>query len=211
MLRLRLSLALALALASASPAYGRSAADSAAAATDSSSVLRPGDVVRLRIWREPDLSGDFPVDENGVAVFPKIGPLPVTHEAPESLKSKLVTAYQTYLRNPSVDVTMLRRVNILGEVRNPGLYPVDPTMTLADVIALAGGVSPTGSANKVEVRRDGEKLSAKLSSHTRIADSPVQSGDQIFVRERSWVSRNTAIVATGLSASVSLAIALFLR
>jgi polysaccharide export outer membrane protein len=132
----------------------------------------------------------------------------VTNEEPDSLKSKLVAAYQTYLRNPSIDVTMLRRVNILGEVRSPGLHPVDPTMTLADAIALAGGLTPLGNANKIEVRRDGMKLAGKLTGRTRISDSPVRSGDQIYVGERSWLSRNTTLVATGVSATVSILIAL---
>ena len=153
MLRLKWHLVAVLIFADVPRAFGQPIADSAVAATDTTTVLRPGDVVRLRSWREPDLSGDFPVDETGVVVFPKIGPLTVTREAPESLKSKLVSAYQRYLRNPSIDVTMLRRVNILGEVRNPGLHPVDPTMTVADAIALAGGVTPIGSADKIEVRR----------------------------------------------------------
>jgi protein involved in polysaccharide export with SLBB domain len=211
MLRFRVFVVAALVLTSASRAFAQLAADSVQPAADSTMVLRPGDVVRLRIWREPDLSGEFPVDEKGVVVFPKIGPLSVTDDVPESLKSKLVSAYKVYLRNPSIDVTMLRRVNILGEVRNPGLHPVDPTMTVADAIALAGGVTPIGSANNVELIRGGEKLTTKLSTRTRIAESPVRSGDQIYVRERSWVSRNTGIVATGLSAGVSLVIALFIR
>ena len=210
MFRFRWLFAAALALASARTASAQLVVDSAGA-TDASTYLHPGDIVRLRIWREPDLSGDFPVDEKGVAVLPKIGPLLVTEQAPDSLKAQLVAAYQRYLRNPSIDVTMLRRVNILGEVRNPGLHPVDPTMTIADAVALAGGVTPMGSADKVEVRRDGAKMLAKLSTRTRIADSPVRSGDEIYVRERSWLSRNTGIVATAMSASVSLAIALFVR
>ena len=192
-------------------AFTQPAAADTPVPADSMHVLRPGDVVRLRIWREPDLSGDFPVDERGVVTFPKIGQYTVTGGAADSLEATLVTAYQKYLRNPSIEVTLLRRINILGEVRNPGLHAVDPTMTIADAIALAGGMTPTGNANKVELIRDGSKLTAKLSTRTRIADSPVQSGDQLFVRERSWVSRNTGIVATGLSASVSLVIALFIR
>ena len=180
---------------------------SAQAHGDSVNVLRPGDVIRLRIWREPDLSGEFPIDETGVVVFPKIGPYAVTGDAPESLKAKLVSAYQVYLRNPSIDVTLLRRINILGGVMKPGLYPVDPTMTVADALALAGGVTPQGNQDKIELLRDGAKLTTKLSRRTRLADSQVRAGDQLYVPERRWFSRNTGLVATALSASVSLIIA----
>src|SRR5688572_4795439 len=82
----------------------------------SSELLRPGDVVQLRIWREKDLSGDFPVDESGAAVFPKIGPHRVVDESPESLRQKLLAEYQRYLRNPSIEIVFLRRVTILGAV-----------------------------------------------------------------------------------------------
>src|ERR1700677_767450 len=51
-----------------------------------SATLLPGDIVRLRIWREPDLSGDFPVDERGTVVFPKIGPTAVAAMTTDSLK-----------------------------------------------------------------------------------------------------------------------------
>jgi protein involved in polysaccharide export with SLBB domain len=178
---------------------------------DTTDILRAGDVIRLRIWREPDLSGDFPVDETGVAVFPKIGAYAVRHDSPETLKAKLVNAYQVYLRNPSIDVTLLRRVNVLGAVRNPGLYPVDATMTVADALALAGGTTPDGHPDKVELVRNGERLTVRVSRRTRIVESPIRSGDQLYVPERSWVSRNAGLVAAGLSASVTLALALFRR
>jgi protein involved in polysaccharide export with SLBB domain len=211
MLPFKWYVATVLTLATASAAFAETTITNAVAPADSANVLQPGDVIRLRIWREPDLSGDFPVDETGVVVFPKIGPLPVTNQGPDALKAKLVTAYQVYLRNPSVEVTMLRRVTILGAVRNAGLYPLDPTLTVADALALAGGIMPHGSPDKVAVVRGGERLTTKLSQRTRIADSPIRSGDQIYVPERSWLSRNTGVVATGLSASVSLVIALFIR
>jgi polysaccharide export outer membrane protein len=216
MLRLEWFLAAALTLAGASRALAhahdwRSTADSDEISTDTTNMLRPGDVIRLRIWREPDLSGDFPIDETGVVVFPKIGPQQVTADGPESLKSKLVSAYRVYLRNPSIDVTLLRRVTILGAVRTPGLFPLDPTTTVADALALAGGAMPQGNPDKIAVIRDGQQVTTKLSQQTRIADSPIRSGDQIYVPERSWMSRNTGLVATGLSAGVSLIIALFIR
>lgn len=173
-------------------------------------LLRPGDVIRLRIWREPDLSGEFLVDENGVVVFPKLGPYTVTNDSPEALKARLIAAYQRYLRNPSIDVVLLRRVTILGEVRSPGAYQVDPTMTLADAIALAGGSTSRGNANDIELYRNGVRLETRFDQRTRIGDTPIQSGDYIYVPERSWLRRNSG-VATMISTGVSLFIAIFIK
>jgi polysaccharide export outer membrane protein len=170
-------------------------------------VLQPGDLVRLKIWREPDLSGDYRLDENGVATFPKIGPLPVGRLSTDSLKTLLVSSYSRYLQNPSVEVTFLRRVNVLGEVKNPGLYDVDPTMTVADVLAMAGGVTPEGNSKKIELLRLGQDGSTHVSARSRLADSPLRSGDQLRVLQRSWLSRNGGVVAAGITAVTIIATA----
>jgi protein involved in polysaccharide export with SLBB domain len=171
-------------------------------------VLQPGDIVRLRIWREPDLSGDFAVDELGQVVFPKIGRLQLLGQSSRWLQDTLVKSYELYLRNPSIEVILLRRVNVLGAVRNPGLYPVDQTMTLADVIAAAGGATPQGKSDQVQLLRGGKTITANLTENTRLMELHILSGDQLFVPERSWVSRNSGVVAAALSATVSLFIAL---
>jgi len=171
-------------------------------------VLRPGDVVRLRIWREPDLSGDYPVDEQGVVVFPLIGPRTVTDISPDSLKRDLIEAYAVYLRHPSIDVVLLRRVNVLGAVARPGLYSVDPTMMVADVIALAGGTTPIGNPDEIQLVRDGRTITTRLSQRARLAELSIRSGDQFYVPERSWIARNSNIVAAAITATVSLIIAL---
>jgi len=173
-------------------------------------VLRPGDVVRLRIWREPDLSGDYPVDEQGVVVFPLIGPRTVTDISPDSLKRDLIEAYAVYLRHPSIDVVLLRRVNVLGAVARPGLYSVDPTMMVADVIALAGGTTPIGNPDEIQLVRDGRTITTRLSQRARLAELSIRSGDQFYVPERSWIARNSNIVAAAITATVSLIIALAL-
>lgn len=193
------------------PASAQSASTSANKPDSIAGILRPGDLIRLRIWREPDLSGEFQVDENGVATFPKIGPIKVLDESPESLKEKLLSGYAVYLRNPSVEVTMLRRINVLGAVQKPGLYPVDPTMTIADALAAAGGATAMGDQHKVELVRDGVRVSQGVNSNTRIGETPLRSGDQIFVPERSFIVRNAGLVATGVSVSASLFIALLSR
>lgn len=179
------------------------------APSDSALALRPGDAVRLRIWREPDLSGDFPVNESGIVVLPKLGPRRVVAEHPDSLKAWVVRSYATVLRNPSIEVLLVRRVQVLGAVKNPGLYPVEPTMTVADAIALAGGTTPQGKSNKVELRRHGEKVRGELAGRLLIGDSPIRSGDQIYVPERSWISRNPGVLigALGLVATVVFRVA----
>ncbi len=190
---------------------GSTLAAQSAPATDPASetqgVLRPGDQIKLSIWREPDLSGEFQVHEHGEVVFPKIGPMRVTTLSPDSLKRTLLDAYSVYLRNPSIEITLLRRVQVLGAVRNPGLYPVDPTMTLGDVIAKAGGSTPQGNTKKFELRRGSERIRATFTADTRVADTPLRSGDQLFIPERGWLSRNTWVVAAGLSATTTILVA----
>lgn len=173
--------------------------------------MQPGDVVRLQIWREPDLSGEFTVDQAGVVTFPKLGPIEVSSETAASLRSRLVAAYQEFLRNPSIEVTLLRRVNILGAVKSPGLYPVDATMTIADAVALAGGATPDGNRREIELMRGGQKIAVRLTDAVRLDDLPLRSGDQLFIPERSWISRNPGLITTALSAGVSLIIAVFIR
>ena len=198
-------LAGALLMAASTAACAQSAAvvakPAAAAQPDAAApnVLRPGDIVRLRIWREPDLSGDFPVDETGVVMFPKLGGLPVGGETPESLKAKLLDDYREFLSHSSVEVVVLRRLRVLGAVRNPGLYPVDPTMTLGDALALAGGVTPEGNQRKLELSRNGVKLADGLSLGSSVVAARIQSGDQLYVPLRPWVSRNSGLlVSAGL-------------
>ncbi len=174
-------------------------------------TIMPGDVIRLRIWREPEMSGEYQVDEGGLVVFPRIGEYRVLEDTPGTLEATLLEEYRRYLRNPTIEITILRRVQVRGAVRNPGLYPVDPTITLSDVIAVAGGATPNGDPNKIELFRDGVKITTLLNANTTIAESPIRSGDQIFVPERSWISRNTGMFAAGLSAIVSLTIALAIR
>jgi protein involved in polysaccharide export with SLBB domain len=183
---------------------GPSAAQQPAATKASQEYVQPGDVVKLWIWREEELSGEFVVPETGVVVFPKIGAQQVTEKPMGELRGLLLAEFQKYLRNPSIEITFLRRVNVLGAVRKPGVYPLDPTMTVAMALAMAEGTTPEGRSDRVELIRNGERLIANISQRTKIAELPIRSGDQLFVPERSWVSRNSGLVAALISGGFSL-------
>ena len=187
------------------------AAQTSGVASASAEGLEPGDLVRLKIWREPDLSGDFRVDEKGMTVFPKLGPMNVQHVSLDSLHTELVTRYTRYLQSPSVEVTFLRRVNIVGEVKSPGLYHVDPTMTLPDVLALAGGITPDGDVRKVELIRRGSRSVSHLTQGVSLADSTLRSGDQLRVAQRGWIARNAAATLAAGITGAALVLAAILR
>lgn len=190
------------------PSLGR--AQSPAPVTPDSGLLRPGDVVQLSIWREPDLSGEFTVDAGGIVVLPKIGRLNVIGVPPAELRERILGEYARYLRNPSIQVTFLRRVNVLGAVREPGLYPVDPTMTIADVLALAGGTAPEGRTDRLRLYREGRRIETRISEGTRVADTPIRSGDHLYVPQQGWLSRNSGVVAAMVSGAVSLIFAVII-
>jgi len=168
--------------------------------------VRPGDVVRVRIWREPELSGEFPVDETGTVVLPRLGAVTVNDETAGAVRTQLVGAYEQFLSHTSVEVTVLRRLQVLGAVRTPGLYSVDPTMTVEDGLALAGGVTTDGSPDHIELIRHGERLPVQLSRRTTINNSAIRSGDQLYVPNKGWISRNPAAAVGFLSVLATVAV-----
>jgi protein involved in polysaccharide export with SLBB domain len=209
-----LALLLGAVLAAGVPGAAQTAGEPAAAPAPAAAhgdAPRPGDLIRLRVWREPDYSGEFEVSVDGVAVFPRIGAMHVAADAPAVLQQKLIDRFRPFLNHSSIEVTLLRRVQVTGAVRTPGLYTVDPTMTLGDVLALAGGTTPEGHPRRIEVLRRGERVTASVALGDRVMDSAIRSGDQVLVPERSWLSRNPALTGAGISAVASLLIALLLR
>ncbi len=172
--------------------------------------LQPGDAVAVRIWQEPDLSGEFMVAQDGRIVFPLLGAREVLGVSPEEVRSRLITEFGKYLVNPSIDVTVLRRIAILGEVRSPGLHPVDPTMSLTDALAQAGGLSPTADKNDIRLVRGGNVLIQSMAENQVIGSTVIRSGDQIVVGEQGWARRNAMFITAGLGAATSILVAFIL-
>jgi protein involved in polysaccharide export with SLBB domain len=166
--------------------------------------IQPGDLIRIKVWREPDLSDSVRVDADGNVTLPRMGAVPVAGLSADSVRRLIVTTYSRYLRDPAVDVAVLPRVTILGAVRSPGVHNLDPTMTIADALALAGGAAPDGKRDQIELRRRGEVVPVKLSLDARLAETPVRSGDQLVVPERSWLSRNIGLVLGAASFGISV-------
>lgn len=169
-------------------------------------TLQPGDVLKVEIWREEDLSGEFIVDEFGTVTLPLLGDRQVTGAAMRGVRENLIKDYRLQLRNPSISITPLRRINVLGEVNKPGVYEVDPTISLAAAVALAGGATPNGDLKKIRVVRGNEVIRERVGAESSLNTVDIRSGDEIFVDRRSWFERNTAFVVGTLLSATSIAV-----
>ena len=168
--------------------------------------LMPGDAIRVSFSEEPELNGEFTIDETGTISLPLLGARIVVDQSAAAVKAQLAEAYARRTRNQSIQVAYLRRVRVLGEVQRPGLYYIDPTMTFDDAIALAGGSNSAGNLKKVTLVRDGEEVAEGLDV-TRSVSAAVHSGDQIYVPKTSWFSRYGAIIIGATVAGIATVIA----
>lgn len=184
------------------------APDTAAQAARPVVVLRPGDALRVEIWREADLSGEFLVNEDGVVTLPLLGDRRVIGVPIPELRDSLISLYRAELRNPAIEIIPLRRVYVLGEVNRPGLHAVDPTVSLAGAVALAGGANPQGDIRRIRVIRDNEVILHGISIETALSAVDIRSGDQIFIDRRGWFERNSTVLISGALGLTSIVISL---
>jgi protein involved in polysaccharide export with SLBB domain len=204
------ALAACVALAGAGAARAQQSDSLAATARATSAArMQPGDRILLKVWREPTLSDALTVDQNGMVVLPRLGPFSLAQQTVGTLQDSLRVRYAEFLRNPSIEVTILRRVGVHGEVKEPGLYWVDVTTTLRDVIALAGGLTEIANINNVVIVRGPTVLRVGNWERGGPLASDLMSGDQIVVGRTSWLSRNALAVVSGAGVLTSIIITIF--
>lgn len=167
-------------------------------------VVMPGDLINVQIVGEKDLNGQFLVDDRGIVVLPMVGARQVTWAPWHQTRDSLFALYARELRYPSVQLTPLRRVTVLGHVNLAGLHMLDPHVTLAGAIAVAQGASPDGDLGRVRIVRDGTTLLERAAIDATVASLGIRSGDQIYVGRRGWWDRNSGTVVGALISAVVL-------
>lgn len=130
-------------------------------ATAVSGILQPvavSDVLEVSVFQVPDLSRTVQVDDRGYISLPLIGEVQAAGKSVQALQRDIEAAYgRNYLQSPSVTVLVkesaARRVTVDGQVKRAGIFPLPPSATLMDAIALAGGFSDVADPAKVYVFR----------------------------------------------------------
>lgn len=143
-----------------------------------------GDKVRVNVYGEKELSGEFQISGAGTINMPLIGNVSAVGLSARELQDSLTKAYSDgYLKAPRVVVEVydFRPYYILGEVQRPGQYSAREGVTLEGAIATAGGYSYRANRNRVFLRRAGDQQEYEVDPTKPVTVAP---GDVIRVGER---------------------------
>jgi protein involved in polysaccharide export with SLBB domain len=173
-------------------------------------VLRPGDVLRINVWRHPEMSGEFVVAPDSTLVHPLFQVVKVAGAPLPVVKERLRTLLATYEQDVQLVIEPLFPVTVAGEVRQPNLYHLPQGTTFAQAIAQAGGLTELGRLDKVRViRRDGEMELDLARGYAKYEALPISSGDQVLVGRRSGFNllRDALYPLASLTAAVAAVLA----
>ncbi len=167
--------------------------------------LGAGDVVRVTVYQNPDLSVETRITESGSISFPLLGTVVIGGRTVSVAEQTIADGLRSgnFVRQPQVTVTLLQvrahQASVLGQVNRPGRYPLEQAATrLSDLLAIAGGVS-VGGADVVVLSgtRAGAPMRLEVdlpmlfAAGGRDKDALVENGDVV------WVDRQPLIYIYG--------------
>lgn len=146
--------------------------------------LDSGDVLRVTVYGDANLTNTYRVDDSGAVAFPLVGPVNVRHQTTSAAAARLAAALANgYMRNPdvAVEVAEYRPFFIQGEVINSGQFHYAHGMSVRAAISLAGGFTETADRSRVVLyRRQGHEMARGIVD----LDFPIAPGDTIVIEER---------------------------
>ena len=184
-------------------------------------LLRPGDKLAVNIFQEEDLSQrELQIDEAGTISLPLVGDMQAAGLSPGQLSRAIETAYgRNYLRDPQANVVLLeareRTVSVEGEVKEAGVYRVQPGYTLLSALALAGSPTERAKLDEVLIFRtvNGERMGARFDVTDvragRMPDPQILPGDVVvvgFSRARSLYRDALQILPSVMGSFVTLTV-----
>lgn len=158
-------------------------------------ILGAGDLVRINVFQNPELSLEARVSDSGSISYPLLGAVRLAGLSVPQAETLIARGLRDgdYLKSPQVSLNVLvvraHQVSVLGMVNRPGRYPIDAgSMRLSDLLAMAGGIAPSGHDVVVlSGQRDGKAYRAEVDlpamyARQSASDDPlVRNGDVIYV------------------------------
>jgi polysaccharide export outer membrane protein len=162
----------------------------AASVSSSAYMVGPTDVLRVNVWREPELSVDVTVRLDGMITVPLLGDVPAAGRAPGDIAQSISQGVTRFVENARVTVAVAQansaRVYVVGRIARPGEFPLSGGMRVLQALALAGGLTDFAKADSIAVVR-GDRSIIPVN-YKRIVDGketsqniPLVAGDTIVV------------------------------
>ncbi|HTL94283.1 MAG TPA: polysaccharide biosynthesis/export family protein [Gemmatimonadaceae bacterium] len=171
---------------------------------DTNTVLHPGDLVRVTVWRNVEMSGDFAVGQNGALLHPLYQAVPIAGVPLQEVDRRLRQFLTKYESDPQIVVIPLLHITIAGEVSKPSLYNLPRETSIGEAIATAGGPTEFGNLGKVLLFRGGKEYKIDLRSPLNAwATRPIESGDQIILTRRGSFWKDIFFPVIGLAGSAA--------
>lgn len=172
--------------------------------------INPGDGIRISFLDINDLiTGDYYIQPNGLVNLPIIGAIDTKNKDFKNLKLEIESHYDSLYKDPHLSVNALFRINILGEVRNPGFYYVSDYEKFTAILAFAGGTSENADLDNIKLIRNNQQIDIDVTTiiqeSSTATEFGLQSGDQVFVPRDWWVSNSSwiTIVASAVALVVT--------
>lgn len=152
-------------------------------------VLGVSDIVTISVWKNEELGIVVPVRPDGRISVPLVGEVDAAGKTPAELQTELTQRFSEYVTAPGVSVVVTeihsRKVYVLGEVGQPGVYDIFQPTRLMQLLALAGGLTEYAKKDEVVILRGTERLVASIkavSSGRRLEDNLLlEPGDTVVV------------------------------
>lgn len=147
--------------------------------------LGAGDIVRVRVFGQEEISGKYELDGDGTISMSLIGPVELNGRTVKGAEHAIVQKLKPdYLKNPyvSVQVTNYRPFYILGEVQKPGSYPYSSGINVMEAVALAGGYTYRADKDDIEITRPDEQWQSRdvEPDATVMPDDTIRVGERFF-------------------------------
>jgi protein involved in polysaccharide export with SLBB domain len=145
-------------------------------------TLGPGDKIRVSVFGEEDLSGEYQIDSSGMVRLPLVGTIRAAGFTSPSLENAIAGALaQGYLKSPkvNVEISTYRPFYIIGAVNRPGEYPYVANMSALNAVAFGGGFTDAARTSTVFVRHEGSTNEVEVPA-TQIV--MIRPGDVVRVK-----------------------------
>jgi polysaccharide export outer membrane protein len=170
------------------------AAPAKATLPDAAYTVKPGDVLSISVWKEPDLQGPVLVRPDGTFSFPLAGQFDARGKSVQELQQLVTEKLRKFISDPVVTVSVQEikgnKVYVIGQVNKPGDFVVNPRVDVMQALSMAGGTTPFASLGDIMIlrRTDGGQQQALPFRYTDVVrgrnldqNITLQAGDVVVV------------------------------